>query len=318
MPRTNGYILLSGSANTELSVKVAKKLKTKVYYPCTKFADGEINVQIPVSVRRKDVFIIQPTCGEVNANIMEILLIADAARRASANEIILICPYFGYSRQDRKCDPRVPVSASLIASMLEHSGVSRIITLDIHSEQQQGFFKGPWDNLYASYILVPYIKKLKIKNLVVVSPDKGGAVRATAYARRLDAEGLAIVYKERDTSVKNSSKALDMIGDVQNKNVVIVDDIIDTAGSITNAEKLLYSRGAKDVCVVATHGIFSPPAAERLSKSSLTRVVVTDSIPLNNDIKSLPNVKVISIAGLLAKAILATHTGISFSGEIID
>jgi len=318
MPRTNGYILLSGSANTELSVKVAKKLKTKVYYPCTRFADDEINVQIPISVRRKDVFIIQPTCGEVNSSIMEILLIADAARRASANEIILLCPYFGYSRQDRKCDPRVPVSASLIASMLEHSGISRIITLDIHSEQQQGFFKGPWDNLYASYILVPYIKKLKIKNLVVVSPDKGGAIRATAYARRLDADGLAIVYKERDTSIKNNSKALDMIGDVQNKNVVIVDDIIDTAGSITNAEKLLYSRGANDVCVVATHGIFSQPAAERLSKSKLTRVVVTDSVPLNSDIKSLPNVKVISIAGLLAKAILATHTGISFSGEIID
>lgn len=318
MPRTNGYILLSGSANTELSVKVAKKLKTKVYYPCTRFADDEINVQIPISVRRKDVFIIQPTCGEVNSSIMEILLIADAARRASANEIILLCPYFGYSRQDRKCDPRVPVSASLIASMLEHSGISRIITLDIHSEQQQGFFKGPWDNLYASYILVPYIKKLKIKNLVVVSPDKGGAIRATAYARRLDADGLAIVYKERDTSIKNSSKALDMIGDVQHKNVVIVDDIIDTAGSITNAEKLLYSRGANDVCVVATHGIFSQPAVERLSKSKLTRVVVTDSVPLNSDIKSLSNVKVISIAGLLAKAVLATHMGISFSGEIID
>lgn len=318
MPRTNGYVLLSGSANSELSVKVAKKLKTKVYFPCTKFADGEINVQIPVSVRRKDVFIIQPTCGEVNAHIMEILLIADAARRASANEVILICPYFGYSRQDRKCDPRVPVSASLIASMLEHAGVSRIITLDIHSEQQQGFFKGPWDNLYASYILIPYIKKLRIKNLVVASPDKGGTIRATAYARRLDADGLAIVYKERDTSVKNTSKALDMIGDVTGKSVLIVDDIIDTAGSVTNAEKLLHSRGAKDVYVVATHGIFSPPAAERLGRALLNQLIVTDSVPLKDDINALPNIKVISIAGLLAKAILATHTGISFSGEIID
>lgn len=318
MSKSNGYILLSGSANKELALKVSKKLRTKVHFPCTSFADGEINVQLPVSTRKKDVFIIQPTCCDVNAHIMEIVLMADAARRASANEVILVCPYFGYSRQDRKCNPRVPISASLVASMFEQAGVSRIITLDVHSEQQQGFFKGPWDNLYASYVLLPYIKKMRLKDLVVASPDKGGTVRATAYAKRLGADGLAIVYKERDTAVKNESQALDMIGEVANKNVLIVDDIIDTAGSITNAAKLILKRGAKSVLAASTHGIFSPPAIQRIADSPLGSVIITDSIPLSDESSRLGKIRVVSVASLLAKAFVSTYTGVSLKGDLID
>ncbi|EKD96227.1 MAG: PrsA2, partial [uncultured bacterium] len=221
-------IILSGSSNPDLATKIAEKLKKRIYFPCTQFADGEIRVQIPVSLRKQNVYIIQSTSPDTNKHILELFLMADAVKRASGKEVTLVIPYFGYSRQDRKDQPRVPISSALISRLLKVSGADRIVTVDIHSDQQQGFFDGPWDNLYASYVLLPAIKQLKIPDLVIVSPDKGGTMRANAYAKRIQAEGIAVVYKERDVHLRNISKALDVIGDVEGKNCIIVDDIIDT------------------------------------------------------------------------------------------
>ena len=295
------FVLLTGTSNLDLAKKVANILDKKVYQTVSRFADGEIRVVIPENIRKRRVFIIQSTCPPVDTNLMELLLMIDAARRASAKEITVIIPYFGYSRQDRKEQPRVPVSAALVADLIEHSGASRIVTVDIHSQQEQGFVKIPWDDLYASYSLVPVLKsKFKNgKNLVIASPDKGGVLRATAYAKLLGAEAVAIVYKERDIKQKNISSSLDLIGDVKDKDVLLVDDMIDTAGTLIGAVEILHKRGAKSISAVATHGLFSPPGMERIKKSVLKQVFVTDTIPQ----KSSGKIKVISVAKLLADAI---------------
>ena len=213
MANSNGFVLLTGTANLKLAQDVAKILGQNIDETVSVFADGEKRVIIPENLRKRDVFIIQPTCPPVDSSLVELFLIIDAAKRSSASEVTAIIPYFGYSRQDRKDRPRVPISSSIIARLIEYSGADRILTIDIHSEQQPGFVEIPWDNLYSSYSLLPTLKKEFPKNLVIASPDKNGVARATFYAELLDADGIAIVFKERDVHKKNESKALDMIGE---------------------------------------------------------------------------------------------------------
>ncbi len=318
MPNTNGFVLLTGTANLKLAQDIAKILGKEADETVSIFADGEKRIIIPENLRKRDVFIIQPTCPPVDSNIMEILLIIDAAKRSSASEITAIIPYFGYSRQDRKDRPRVPVSAALVARLIEYAGADRILTIDIHSEQEPGFVSIPWDNLYGSYSLLPELKKhFKQSNLIVASPDKGGVPKATFYAELLNAEGIAIVFKERDLGKNNESEALDMIGNVSGKDVLLVDDMIDTAGTICNAANLIKERGAKSISAASTHGLFSEPALERISKSFIEKVFITDSVPLSEEIKNNPKFTIISIAKLLAEAIECIYSGTSMSERLI-
>jgi len=310
-------IILSGSSNPELATKIAEKLKKRVYFPCTQFADGEIRVQIPISLRKQNVYIIQSTSPNTNKHIMELFLMTDAVKRASGKETTLIIPYFGYSRQDRKDQPRVPISSALISNLLKISGADRIVTIDIHSDQQQGFFDGPWDNLYASYVLLPTIKQLKLPNLVIVSPDKGGTMRANAYAKRIQAEGIAVVYKERDVNLRNISKALELIGDVDGKNCLIVDDIIDTGGTIINAANLLKQRDAKKIIVSSTHGLFSSNAVQKLHDSVVEKIIITDSIYVEG-MKFTNKFKVVSVSKLLSEAIKRIESGTPLSAGLLD
>ena len=310
-------IILSGSSNPDLATKIAEKLKKRIYFPCTQFADGEIRVQIPVSLRKQNVYIIQSTSPDTNKHILELFLMADAVKRASGKEVTLVIPYFGYSRQDRKDQPRVPISSALISRLLKVSGADRIVTIDIHSDQQQGFFDGPWDNLYASYVLLPAIKQLKIPDLVIVSPDKGGTMRANAYAKRIQAEGIAVVYKERDVHLRNISKALDVIGDVEGKNCIIVDDIIDTGGTILNAVNLLIQRGAKKVFVSSTHGLFSNNAIQKLHDSAIEKIIITDSIYIEG-MKFTNKFKIVSVSKLLSETIKRIENGTPLSAGLFD
>lgn len=319
MTTPNSLVLLSGNSNPLLAQAIAKKLKHPLYMPVNRFSDMEAHVQIPVNVRRKNVIIIQATCPpNVDSAYMELFLMIDAARRASAAEISVVIPYFGYSRQDRKDRPRVPVSASLMAHLLEKSGADRIMTVDIHSDQEQGFSMVPWENLYASYSLVPVLKK-KFQKLIVAAPDKGGVMIASAFAKLLNADGMAIVYKERDISKAHHSnvKTLGMIGDVKGADVLLVDDMIDTAGTICNAAEMLAEKGAKNVYAAATHGLFSDPALERITKSPIKKVFVTDTLHLNDKILKNPKVEVISVAPLLAEAINCIYSGESISEKLI-
>src|SRR3989338_3040392 len=269
LEKNENFVLLSGTTNPALAENIASILKTKIYFPIKRFADSEANVQIPVNIRRSTVVIIQSDCPpDVDGAFVELFLMIDAAKRASAQEIIVMIPYFGYSRQDRKDRPRVPISASVMGSLIEFCGADKICTIDIHSDQEQGFVKIPWDNLFSSFSLVPEIEKLNLDNLIVASGDKGGVPMATAYARRLNAEGIAIVFKERDVNTANESHALDIIGDVKGKNVLIVDDMIDTAGTLCNAAELLIEKGARSVSAAATHGIFSKNALDKIEDSA--------------------------------------------------
>lgn len=317
MPNENGFVLLTGTANIKLAKDIGKILGKTVHETVSIFADGEKRIIIPENLRKRDVFIIQPTCPPVDSNIMELFLIIDAAKRSSASEISIIIPYFGYSRQDRKDRPRVPISASIIAKLIEYAGADRIVTVDIHSEQEPGFVEIPWDNLYGSYSMLPELKKHFKSNLVVASPDKGGVPKATFYAELLDAENIAIVFKERDVSKNNQSEALDMIGNVSGKDVLLVDDMIDTAGTICNAANLIKSKGARTVCAASSHGLFSPPALEKIEQSVLEQIFITDTVPLRKEILENPKIKIISVAPLLAEAIKCIHNGDSMSEKLI-
>lgn len=317
MPNSNGYVLLTGTANLKLAQDVAAILGQTVDETVTIYADGEKRIIIPENLRKRDVFIIQPTCSPVDSSLMELLLIIDAAKRSSASEVSAIIPYFGYSRQDRKDRARVPVSAALVAGLIEYAGASRILTVDIHSEQQPGFVEIPWDNLYASYALFPVLKKYFNKDIVVASPDKGGVLKASFYADYLNADGIAIVFKERDVHVMNQSNAFEVIGDVKGKDVLIVDDMIDTAGTIVAAAKILKDRGAKRVFAAATHGLFSDPAPKLIAESVIEKVFVTDTVPIRKEMLASPKVEVISIASLLAQAINCIHNGDSISEKLI-
>lgn len=316
--KVGDFVLLTGNSNLELAEKVGKLLNTKIYTPVTKFADGENRIQIPVNIRRGSVIIIQSTCPpDIHSNIIELLLMIDAAKRASADEIVVVIPYFGYARQDRKDRSRVPISSSVIAQAIEFAGADKICTIDIHSEQLQGFVKAPWDNLYSSYCMLPRLEKEDFKDLVVASPDKGGVPTATAYAKRLDAAGVAIVYKVRDVVNHDESEALDIIGDVAGKEVLIVDDMVTTAGTLCNAAELIKKKGAKKIWAAVTHGIFTEGALEKIIASPIEKILVTDTIPQKKEVTDCPKVEVVSIANLLAEAILRIESGSSLSEKLI-
>lgn len=311
------FILLTGRSNPNLAHAIGKQIGMEVTNPITAFSDGEIRVRIKSNLRRRTVFVVQPTSAPVNDSIMELILIADAARRASATEIVAVIPYYGYSRQDRKEMSRVPISSSVVASMLVTAGVDRILTVDIHSEQQEGFIHKPWDNLFGSYTLIPEIQKRKLANLVIAAPDKGGMLQATAYAKLLGAKEIALVYKQRDINLNNVSNTLAMIGEVEGKNVLIVDDMIDTAGTIVNAANHMKHAGAKSIRVAATHGLFSGDALKKINESAIEEMIVTDTIAHREEVKNNPKITIVSVAPLLSEAILRVKSGKSISEDLI-
>ncbi|MCX7913642.1 MAG: ribose-phosphate pyrophosphokinase [Thermodesulfovibrionales bacterium] len=307
----DGITLLSGNANRTLAIKVSEHLGIPLGdATVTTFSDGEILIQINENVRGSDVFVIQPTCNPVNHNIMELLLMIDALKRASARRITAVVPYYGYARQDRKVQPRVPISSKLVADLITASGANRLLTIDLHAAQIQGFFNIPVDHLYAAPILHDYFKRHEFKDLVVVSPDAGGVERARDFAKRLKAS-LAIIDKRRE--VTNVSKVMHVIGDVTNRDAVILDDLIDTAGTITQAAQAIKEKGARKVYAACTHAVLSGPAIERINNSIFEEVIVTDTIPVEDKLKTCKKLKVLSISALLAEAIKRIHHETSIS-----
>ncbi len=304
----NDLSIFTGNSNSALAQLAPKYLfkspgKSKV----NPFSDGEIQVEIQENVRLKDVFIIQSTCNPVNDNLMELLLMIDALRRSSAARITAVIPYFGYSRQDKKVAPRVPISARLVADLITNAGANRVITMDLHAGQIQGFFNIPVDNLYAAPVLIEHIRsKFAGQDIVIVSPDAGGVERARAFAKRLGAD-LAIVDKRRDKP--NEAKAMAVIGDVKGKIAVMLDDMVDTAGTLTEASNAISSQGASEVHACCTHAVLSGPAVGRIEKSALCSLVATDTIPLSEEAAACDKIKVLSIASLVGEAIIRSHRG---------
>ncbi|CAL4319852.1 Ribose-phosphate pyrophosphokinase [Buchnera aphidicola (Thelaxes suberi)] len=295
--------LFAGNSVPRLAQSISRKLYTSLGKASIgRFSDGEISVQINENVRGKDVFVIQSTCAPTNDNLMELLVITDALRRASAGRITAVIPYFGYSRQDRRVrSARVPITAKIVADFLFNVGVDRVLTVDLHAEQIQGFFDIPVDNVFGSLILLEDMLQIKLKNPIVVSPDIGGVVRARAIAKLLNDTDMAIIDKRRSAS--NTSQVMNIIGDIKNRDCVLVDDIIDTAGTLCKAAQALKDNGAKKVFAYATHPIFSGIATQNLQQSVIDEIVVCDTIPLNKTIKILPKVRTLSLAGMLAEAI---------------
>jgi len=307
---TNGIAIFSGNNNKPLANKICKALKVKLGDAMvSEFSEGEIKVQIRSNVRGKDVFIVQPTAPPVNKSVMELLIMIDALKRASARRITAVIPYFGYARQDRKDQPRVPITAKLMANLITKAGADRVLTIDLHAGQIQGFFDINLDHLFAVNVFVEYFKKKKIKDIVAVSPDVGGIKMARAYAKRMQA-GLAIVDKRRRSDV--DAEVMHILGDVKGKNVVIVDDIVATAGSLCEATSALKRKGAKQIYAAISHPLLCGPAIERLKNAPIKELVVTDTIPIPKE-KLLPNIKVLSTASLLADAIYRIHTEQSIS-----
>lgn len=304
--------IISGTANPELAEAICDHLGCQITPMVTEtFSDGEIRIEIGANVRGADVFVVQPTCAPVNYNLMQLGLILDALKRASASRVTAVVPYYGYARQDRKVLPRTPISAKMVADFLSVTGMHRLLTVDLHAGQIQGFFDLPVDNLFAAPVLLEYMREIKNDaEIILVSPDAGGVERARAYAKRLGA-GLAIVDKRRDAPGK--AKAMNLIGNVEGKIAVLLDDMIDTAGTIVSACEVLLDKGAKEVMACATHPVLSGPAIERLEQSGFSRIIVTDTIPLRPQARELLKIKVLSVAGLLAKAIHNIHTESSVS-----
>ena len=297
--------IFTGNSNPGLARKICEHLDLPLGQALvTTFSDGEIRVEIGENVRGRDIFLIQSTSPPANHNLMELLIMIDAVRRASARRITAVMPYFGYSRQDRKVAPRVSITAKLVADLLVTAGAHRILTLDLHAGQVQGFFNIPVDNLYASPIMIPYIRENFHNDLAIVSPDAGGVARARAYAKRLDAT-LGLIDKRRDAPGK--VKALHLIGEVLGKEVVILDDIIDTGGTLTQAAEVIVQHGALNMNACCTHAVLSGPAVERLQASSLKRLVVTDTIPLREEARKCAKIVPLSMAQLFARAILSIH-----------
>ena len=298
--------LFTGNANPALAAAIAEYLEMPVgRAKVGRFSDGEINVEIADNVRGRDVFLIQPTCSPANDHLMELLVMADACKRASAGRITAVLPYYGYARQDRKVASRAPITAKLIADLLQVTGIHRVLTMELHAGQIQGFFDIPVDNLFASGQLANHASQnLPMDDLVIVSPDAGGVERARAFAKRLGG-GLAIIDKRR--SGPNVAEVMHLIGDVQGKNAILVDDMIDTAGTLCKAAQAVLDNGAKQVVAIATHPVLSGPAVERLRDSALERVMVTDTIPLSEEAKALGKIEVVSVAGLFGEAIRAVH-----------
>jgi len=280
----------------------------------TTFSDGEIQIEILENVRSREVFVIQSTCAPVNDNLVELLLMIDAFKRSSARRITAVLPYYGYSRQDKKVAPRVPISAKLVADMITVAGAHRVITMDLHAGQIQGFFNIPVDNLFAAPVLINHIRQHFDHNLAIVSPDAGGVERARAFAKRLDAD-LAIIDKRR--SAPNQAKAMAVIGNVSDKVVVILDDMVDTAGTLVEAAEALAREGAREIHACCAHPVLSGPAVDRIQDSALKSVVVTDTIPLKPNAQSCNKIRVLSIAELVGEAIIRSYRGDSVTSLFV-
>ncbi|MDR1677994.1 MAG: ribose-phosphate pyrophosphokinase [Deltaproteobacteria bacterium] len=315
----NDIVLISGNSNVGLATEICESLWQPLgLAQVRRFSDGEILVEIGENVRGRDTFVIQSTCNPVNDNLMELLLIIDALKRASARRITAVIPYYGYARQDRKAQPRVPISAKLVADLLTAAGTTRVLAMDLHAGQIQGFFNIPVDHLFAAPVILNYIKETFLINdnpdIILVSPDAGGVERTRYMAKRLSAP-LAIVDKRRESP--NVAKAMNIIGDVSGRRALIIDDMVDTAGTLTQAADYVKSKGAIDVVACATHPVFSGQAVNLINNSSLTQVVVTNSIPLSLGEKDLSKIKVLSVASLLAEAIRRIHQEDSISSLFV-
>lgn len=294
----SGYMIFSGTSNPKLTQDIAEYLELPVAKAnINRFSDGEINVQITQSVRGKDIFIVQPTSAPANGNLMELLIMTDALKRSSAKSITAVVPYYGYARQDRKAAPRVPISAKLVANLMESAGITRVVTVDLHASQIQGFFDIPVDNLYGAILFIDYIKNKKLKNPIIASPDIGGVARARYFADRLGLD-LAIVDKRREKA--NESEVMNVIGDVSGKDVILIDDMVDTAGTMVKAATALKGLGATSVMACCTHPVLSGPAYDRIEKGDLDELVVADTIPLAKESKKI---KVLSTAAMLGEVI---------------
>ncbi len=312
----NDLSIFTGNSNSGLAQQVSKYLfKSLGMSKVNTFSDGEIQVEIQENVRLKDVFIIQSTCNPVNDNLMELLLMIDALRRSSAARITAVIPYFGYARQDKKVAPRVPISARLVADLITNAGANRVITMDLHAGQIQGFFNIPVDNLYAAPVLIEHIRnKFAGQDIVIVSPDAGGVERARAFAKRLGAD-LAIVDKRRDKP--NEAKAMAVIGDVKGKIAVMLDDMVDTAGTLTEASNAISGQGAREVHACCTHAVLSGPAVGRIEKSALCSLVATDTIPMSEEAAACDKINLLSIASLVGEAIIRSHRGDSVTSLFV-
>lgn len=310
-----GIKLFTGNSNRALAEEIATVLNMPVGdATVSTFSDGEIMVHVNENVRGSDVFVIQSTCMPVNNNLMELLIMIDALKRASSGRITAVIPYYGYARQDRKAAPRVPISARLVADLLTAVGIHRVLTIDLHAGQIQGFFDIPVDHLYATPVLTQYVKKEYVNDLVIVSPDAGGVERARAFAKRLNAS-LAIIDKRRERA--NVSQVMHVIGDVKDKNAVLIDDMIDTAGTITQAAVALRENGTRSVFAACSHAVLSGPALDRINDSPLKEVIVTNTIPMDNNLEKCKKLKVLSVAPLLGDAIKRIHEETSVSSLFI-
>ncbi|MCW9013534.1 MAG: ribose-phosphate diphosphokinase [Gammaproteobacteria bacterium] len=311
-------MIFSGNANPNLAKRIANHLNISLgKASVVKFSDGEVSVEIEETVRGRDVYIIQPTCQPTNDNIMELMVMVDALRRASAERVIAVIPYFGYSRQDRRPrSARVPITAKVVADMLHSVGTDRVLTVDLHADQIQGFFNIPVDNVYASPILLGDVWRQRHENLLVVSPDVGGVVRARALAKRLGDADLAIIDKRRPKA--NVAQVMNIIGDVEGKNCVLVDDLVDTAGTLCKAAAALKEHGAVSVSAYCTHAVLSGKAIENISNSELDELVVTDTIPLSEEAAACGKIRQLSIATMLAETIRRIHNDESVSSMYMD
>jgi len=311
----NGELkVFSGNANISLAGEICRHLKIEPGQAnLARFSDGELYVQILENVRGRDVFVIQPTCFPVNDNLMELLIMIDAFKRSSAARITAVIPYYGYARQDRKDKPRVAITSKLVADLLTAAGSDRILTMDLHAGQIQGFFNIPVDHLFAAPVLIDYLQKLDLPDLTIVSPDAGGVERARAFAKRLDAD-LAVIDKRR--TAPNTAEVMHIIGKVAGRNVIICDDMVDTAGTLVNTVMALKKHRARRIFSCATHGVLSGPAMERLAKAPLEEMILTNTARIA-DSKMLPNMKILSVAGLLAKAIRSIHEETSVSNLFV-
>jgi ribose-phosphate pyrophosphokinase len=307
----NRLRLFSGSANVPLAQEVARYLGMDLGPMVRKqFADGELYIQIQESIRGCDVYLIQPTCQPVNAHLMELLIMVDACRRASARQITAVIPYYGYARADRKTAGRESITAKLVANLITEAGASRVLAMDLHSAQIQGYFDIPFDHVYGSPVLLDYLASKQLSDIVVVSPDVGGVARARAFAKKLNDAPLAIIDKRRQAH--NVAEVMNVIGDVKGKTAVLVDDIIDTAGTICEGARILREEGARQVYACATHAVFSPPAVERLSSGIFEEIIVTNTIPVSEE-KRFAQLTVLSVANLLGETIWRIHEDSSVS-----
>ncbi|HBU70031.1 MAG TPA: phosphoribosylpyrophosphate synthetase [Elusimicrobia bacterium] len=305
--------VITGNSNRALAEEIAKNLGIKLCAAkVNRFSDGETQVKIEDNVRGTDCFVIQPTCSPVNESVMELLVICDALRRSSARRITAVLPYYGYGRQDRKAEPRVPISSKLVANLIVASGVNRLLAMDLHAGQIQGFFDIPVDHLYAMPVFLEYLKGKNLRDLTIVSPDAGGVERARAFAKRLNAD-LVIVDKRRPKA--NEAEIMNVIGDVNGKTAVILDDIVDTAGTLCKVANAIKKNGASRVLAACSHGVLSGEACRKIEESALEELIVTDSIPL--DLSKSPKVKVLTIAPLLASAIKNIHNDESISALFV-